>query len=286
MTARLLCCGIMLAIGIGCGRSAQPASEEGPSTQSSGIVVTSRVMQQFAVAVYGDTASVSLIDVSPGESRVPDRESLQQLQSAQLVIWHGAGFEPWRDMVSLPSGRQRDLSDDLQERLLTTAGAVAHQHGPDGAQRSADHLWAVWVDPDLALLLLQSLQNVAAGDADPAAAPVAQLAAQLQKLGDRADLLALHPRRVMIADEQLNYLVRRLGWQTVAVDPQATVEDLVDCNADLLLSAESSGQTVDPRNVGIDLCLADSSSIVEALTGNFDRLQQAVEATAESAAAR
>lgn len=278
------CITLMLCL-LGCDPAEQPSPEQVDPTASSSIVVTSRVMQQFASSVWGDAAQVLLIPVTPGEASVPDRASLQQIQRARLVIWHGAGFEPWRDKVSVPSGRQQDLSDDLREHLLSSAGAIAHQHGPDGAQQAGDLLWATWLDPDLAGEILQALNKLAAQDDNVATAATGKLAGQLQQLAERADRLAAQPRRVVITDEQLRYLVRRLGWKVVAVNPQATVADLADANADLLLTVELSQASDDPRHVVVDLCLADESPpVIQAMTANMDGLEQAVAATAKSAA--
>ena len=278
-------CGIALMVGLlGCGTAEQEPPERAELAESSTIVVTSRVMQQFASSVWGDAADVLLIPVTPGDARVPDRTSLQQIQRARLVIWHGAGFEPWRDKVSVPSGRQQDLSEDLQEHLLSSSGAIAHQHGPDGAQQAGDLLWATWLDPDLAGELLRSLEELAARD-EVATASAGNLRARLQKLAERADRLATQPQRVVITDEQLRYLVRRLGWNVAAVDPQATADEFADDKVDLLLTIEQSPASDDPRHVVVDLCLTDEfPSVIEAMSANMDRLEQAVMTTAKSAA--
>lgn len=277
---------IVLVVSLtGCGAAQRPADTAAPTDQTSAVVVTSRVMQQFVTAVWADTAPVVLVAVHPGESRVPDRAVLQQMQNARLVIWHGAGFEPWRDTVSLPSGRQLDLSAEIQEHLLASAGAVAHQHGPDGASQSADVLWAVWLDPDLALRQLKVLQAIVEKQTDASVSSAEALAERLQQLSNQADQLAQRPHRVVIASEQLRYLVRRLGWTVVAVDSQPSVEHLAADSADLLLTLENMDGISDPRHVVIDLCLTeDTRPVIQRMVDNMERLQRASDGVAAETA--
>ena len=94
------------------------------------------------------------------------------------------------------------------------------------------------------------------------------------------------PRRVLITDEQLGYLIRRLDWEA-EVRPQASVAELGDF--DLLLQTQSAEpSSSDPRSVSIDLCVAaDDKTLIERLTANVDRLERSLSSlTADSAAAK
>jgi zinc transport system substrate-binding protein len=87
--------------------------------------------------------------VAPGSWR-PARETIAEMQAADLIVLNGAGLERWVKTASLPASRVVDTARGFQDEWLEIAGSVTHSHGKEGAHTHAGVDPHVWLDPLLA----------------------------------------------------------------------------------------------------------------------------------------
>jgi zinc transport system substrate-binding protein len=215
MTARsALAWAVVLLVG-GCGvPRAVPDASPSPQRPARISVVTSFYpLYEFSKRVGGDAVVVRNLVPAGAEPHdfEPTARDVAALNAAQVLVYNGAGFEPWIEKLvpTLPATVQR---------INTTAGLPlvegAHGGGPD------PH---VWLDPVLAG---RQVDRVAAGlahaDRDRTATYEANAAAL------RADLLALHQRygqtlqgcrkkTIVTTHAAFGYLARRYGLTMIAI---------------------------------------------------------------------
>lgn len=109
-------------------------------------------LQFFAQAIAGEALEVRLPDIEGDPAYwVPDGEQAAALQSADLVILNGAGYESWLNFVTLRPDRLLDTTAGIENRLLPLEEATVHQHGPEGEHSHTDTAFTTWLDPQLAI---------------------------------------------------------------------------------------------------------------------------------------
>ena len=307
---------ILLSVVIGCTQSEQPQSLT--ATARNGvprIVVTSQPLLQMTQGIVGDAADVVL--VVPGDTSSPDwsptADDAKTMQQARLIFINGAGYEPWKDRVSLPGSRMRDTAAGYYDQLIRIPDAVRHQHGPDGPHSHPGTVWATWLDPELCTAQLHHV-SVNCGRLLPERqksfeSTEARLSAELNSLNASIDSIkaaASDESLVVFSDApHYQYLTRRLGWTLNYVhwDLANTLSDAnrkellatfnLNTNGTLtrsnrrlfLLDSRHSAATEDfVRDSGsivvrIDLCETaspESTSLADRLKQNLQRIRDAV----------
>lgn len=238
---------IILSVVIGCTHSDQPPSQSENSHKGlPRIVVTSRPLMQMTQAIVGDAGDVVL--VVPAETSSPDwsptADDAKTMQQARLILISGAGYEPWKDRVSLPGSRMRDTAAGYYDQLLRIPDAVKHQHGHDGPHSHPGTVWATWLDPELCnaqlhlvsvncgRLLTERKLSIEAAEA--------RLSAELNSLSVMIDSIkaaASDEALVVFSDApHYQYLTRRLGW-TLNYLHWDLADTLSDANRTELLDA-------------------------------------------------
>ena len=254
---------MLLNVLIGCTHSDQPPSQSKNSRKSlPRIVVTSRPLMQMTQAIVGDAGDVVL--VVPNETSSPNWsptvDDAKTMQQARLILVSGAGYEPWKDRVSLPGSRTRDTAAGYYDQLIRIPDAVKHQHGPDGPHSHPGTVWATWLDPELCIAQLHQV-SVNCGRVFPEQkqsieAAEARLSAELDCLNALIDSIKAAANKkdlVVFSDApHYQYLTRRLGW---------TLSYLHWDLADTLSDAD--------RSELLDVLNADTSGT---LTRNIDRI--------------
>ncbi len=81
----------------------------------------------------------------------PSEEDIRAMQKADLVIVNGASYESWLEKVSLPPSKVINTSATFEDRLIETAGAVTHSHGPEGKHTHPGTAFTTWLDMNLAI---------------------------------------------------------------------------------------------------------------------------------------
>ncbi|MDR5682763.1 MAG: metal ABC transporter substrate-binding protein [Armatimonadota bacterium] len=157
------------------------------------VVASFYPLYEFAQRIGGDRADVRLL-VPPGaepHDYEPTPQDVVALGQANLVIYNGAGFEPWIERL------RGEISDravvvDATEGLPLVAAEHGHDHPgeerKEGPQKEAldPH---VWLDPVLAQ---QQVDNILAGFVR--ADPEGEATYRANSKALRKDLQALHER--------------------------------------------------------------------------------------------
>ena len=207
----------------GCAETEQPKAAASKAGDRSQIVVTSEPLLQMTQTLVGDSvASVLVIPrgiSSPDWS--PSANDARAMQQAALILLSGAGYEPWKDRVSLPRSRVRDTAAGYYDQLIRIPDAVTHQHGPTGSHSHPGTIWATWLDPDLCVAQLHQVslncvrllpdrkQNIETAEA--------KLAAELNSLNSMivAIKAAAYDKTLVVYSDapRYQYLTQRLGWE-------------------------------------------------------------------------
>jgi zinc transport system substrate-binding protein len=221
------------------------ACDRAPSSPSPGasdrllIVASFYPLFEFARQVAGDRAEVVAL-VPPGvepHDWEPSPRELAEIRKARLLVYNGAGLEPWVGRV-LADVAAKDLVavNTTQGLTLLIESSAAQEHGPStsaaGPGRRAvpasdPH---VWLDPLLAIAQVEAIRS-ALQDVDPAhaatyAANAAAFVARLRALDAAyaAGLRECARRDIVTAHAAFGYLARRYGLTQVpllGVSPDA-----------------------------------------------------------------
>ncbi len=160
---------LTIAVLSGCGGSASNSSASNSTDESSAaattdrsqirVCVTSQPLLEMARLVAGEQAAVENM-IPSGERSLfwkPGAEEVRRLQSADLILIHGAGFEPWLNRISVPESAIVDTCSVFEDQRIRVSDAVVHQHGPDGEHSHEGVVRQTWLDPELAVAQLNQI---------------------------------------------------------------------------------------------------------------------------------
>jgi len=267
------------------------------------IVVTSFPLYVMVTEIGGDAVVVEWLSqsaVSP-QDWVPSGDDIQRLQSADLILLNGAGYEPWTQNLSLPRSRTIDTTTatvglaGYADQLLSIDGKVTHQHGPQGSQSEAAIAAATWLDPQLAIAQLNRVEleivKIVPDRRDQIAVRATALRQQLLQIDVRLKALKLNAGQLLADSSDVAYLVSALKWEfhlleSAADDPAVDFSSAIETLEPRLLVFRENApaeirklfvQSAVPA-VAIDVCdkSDDEQSFVDRLTGNIDRLETAM----------
>ena len=117
------------------------------------VVATNYPMKFFIERIAGKRVAIDWL-VPDGEDPAdwqPTADDVARMNTADLVVLNGAGYERWLETVSLSPGAIVDTSAGFKDQLIETDGRV-HSHGPDGSHSHAGTATHTWLDPDLAIM--------------------------------------------------------------------------------------------------------------------------------------
>jgi zinc transport system substrate-binding protein len=259
----------------------------------------------MAERIGGEHASVIFPapgDVDPAFWQ-PEPEDILAYQGADLILLNGAGYAKWLALASLPNSGMVDTSAAFSDRLIDVSANVRHKHGPEGDHSHGDVAFTTWLDPDLAAMQAQAIQQ-AMVQARP------ELAAEFGEAYDSliSDLEAwdkaaaevfaqLTQAQVIFSHPVYQYLQRKYGLtgQTLMWEPDEPVSP-----ADIAALADAAGTGSPGRRLVIweaeplaenrDVLRAlgyesivfnplanrpDSGDYLAGMTANIDRLNKA-----------
>ena len=151
----------------------------------------------------------------------PTGEQVAQVQSAELIVANGAGFEKWMQTATLPASK---LVDSAAKLSLIHIEATTHSHGKGGEHSHASIDPHTWSDP---LVYLQQAEVVhdALVKARPTesatfAAGLASLRTDLEALDAelKAALAPAASSKLAASHPAFNYLAKRYGLQIKSFD--------------------------------------------------------------------
>lgn len=152
------------------------------------IFASNYPLQFFAQEIAGETLDVHLPEIEGDPAYwVPDGEQAAALQSADLVILNGAGYESWLNFVTLRPGRLLDTTAGIDDRLLPLEKATVHQHGPEGEHSHTGTAFTTWLDPQLAIEQSQAIAKALSELAPDQAAGFEERLASLEERLNQLD---------------------------------------------------------------------------------------------------
>lgn len=81
----------------------------------------------------------------------PRVDDVLGMQRADVILLNGAGFEPWREWVTLAPSRIVDTSAGFRDRYLDVEDGTRHRHGPTGEDALSAIASTTWIDFTLAV---------------------------------------------------------------------------------------------------------------------------------------
>jgi len=300
----------------GCGDVKDSSSTDRSSNSTADknpvVMVTSQPLFEVADLLAGDHIEVHKITPDNIASRnwKPQKNDVKRLQNADMILISGAGYEPWKDRISLPGSRLKDTAAGYYSEFIRIPDAITHQHGPEGKHAHPGTVWATWLDPELAESqcirvadLFVELQPAASNEITAALTMIKTQLAKTQELAAEISEKTSAQKITMIGDSpNYHYLTSKLGlefqyvhWDesqeltSIAKDELTALADKLPKNQPrffLLNSLQPESTATFATGVGftvirIDLCeypLQDSSNSVFArIHGNFMRLKNALE---------
>jgi zinc transport system substrate-binding protein len=216
---------LFIALMLACENAPSSEITSPDSDSPSRLVVASNFpLYYFAREIAGDTIIVEFpsIEGDPAYWK-PKSESIQTLQSADLVILNGAGYESWLNWISLPERVLLDTTVTLGEHLLPLDEATVHQHGPEGEHSHMGYAFTTWLDPMLAIeqarVIASALSKLSPQNPDDHTSRLAQLESRLLQLDSDLEA-AFAPYRdqpVVFSHPVYQYLADRYGLDGASV---------------------------------------------------------------------
>lgn len=114
----------------------------------------------FSEYIAGDAVTVIFPEME-GDPAFwePTPEEITPFQEADLILLNGADYAKWVPRVSLPHSKLIDTSVAYREQLISIDGSASHAHGPGGAHAHGAVAFTTWLDPQLAILQLNAIQD-------------------------------------------------------------------------------------------------------------------------------
>lgn len=173
------------------------------------VVTTLYPLEYFARRIAGPSAQIVNL-VAPGVEAhdfEPAPADIRQLDAAHVIIYNGAGFEPWIDRAL--------AALDLQGKVIVEASQAV--------QADANQDPHLWVDPVKAIGLVEAIA-AGLGQARPEmastyAASAAALRGELEQLDGRyrAALANCKHRQFFTSHAAFSHLAQRYGLEQVAI---------------------------------------------------------------------
>ena len=188
------------------------------------IIASNFPLYFFAREIAGDSAEVIFpsMEGDPVNWK-PGSEVIARMQSADLVILNGAGYEAWLGWVSLPDGILLDTTAGIRDRLIPLEDETIHQHGPQGEHSHQGLAFTIWLDPTLAMeqasVIEQAISELVPENQQAHRARLAELQARLAALDEelRVAFDAFGDQPLVFSHPVYQYLAARYGLNGVSV---------------------------------------------------------------------
>ena len=116
------------------------------------VVASNYPLYFFTSEIAGDSITVNFPEIEGDPAMwAPGGSDADLLQSADLLILNGAGYESWLAFTTLPEDRSLDTTANVGTKLLPIENETVHQHGPGGAHSHQGVAFTTWLDPQLAI---------------------------------------------------------------------------------------------------------------------------------------
>jgi len=208
-----------------CGGESAPEFATADVAKTRPLIIASNFpLYFFTREIAGDSAEV-IFPAMEGDpvNWKPASEDIARMQSADLVVLNGAGYEAWLGWVSLPDGILLDTSAGIRDRLIPLQEETVHQHGPAGEHSHQGFAFTIWLDPMLAMeqasVIEQAISELVPENQQAHRARLATLQARLAALDEelRIAFAALADQPIIFSHPVYQYLAARYGLNGVSV---------------------------------------------------------------------
>jgi zinc transport system substrate-binding protein len=208
-----------------CGETTAPGDRPADSEHRRPLIVASNYpLYFFASEIAGDSADVKLPEMAGDPANwKPGSAEISLMQSADLIILNGAGYEPWLGWVTLPESHLVDSSAGFSEEFLPLREEAVHQHGPQGEHSHQGVAFTTWLDPSLAakqaMAIEQAISRLVPENAGQHRDRLAALSARLETLDQafRETFDRLGDQPVLFSHPVYQYLESRYSLNGVSV---------------------------------------------------------------------
>ncbi|MEL7496063.1 MAG: metal ABC transporter substrate-binding protein [Planctomycetota bacterium] len=192
---------------------------DGPSNR---IVAVSVPLQAMAEACVDDSITVVCPAAKAPDPRTwrPDRESIAEMQSADMVIANGVGanYAKWLVTVSLPDSKLINVATkgmSIRDYIAVEDIQIVHSHGPEGEHSHPTMVAHTWLAPAIAKKQLLYIQTrIQKTYPDVNSPRFDDFAEQLDALIQRVEKSKLaESKTVLTATHEMKYLTRSLGLE-------------------------------------------------------------------------
>lgn len=121
------------------------------------VFVPNPVIESMVRALAGDGDRIRIYAPWRGDGATfgdpaywkPTADEIREIQSCELILLNGAGYEQWAEQAALPRARSVDTTSHLRSRLIVEEGET-HSHGPEGEHSHSGFASSTWLSPELA----------------------------------------------------------------------------------------------------------------------------------------
>jgi len=192
------------------------------------VVASNYPLYSFTNEIAGDSITVGFPEIEGDPAMwAPSGSDADLLQSADLLILNGAGYESWLAFTTLPVDSSLDTTAKLGAKLLPIENETVHQHGPGGAHSHQGVAFTTWLDPQLAVeqarAITIGLSNLAPEQSADYRSGFEQLSQRLLQLDQSLNqaLIDLDGQPVIFSHPVYQYLQERysINGQSVHWEP-------------------------------------------------------------------
>jgi zinc transport system substrate-binding protein len=207
------------------------ANAEEPLT----IYTVNYPLQYFAQRIAGEHAQVTFPGPADEDPAfwMPDTETIQRYQQADLILLNGAGYARWTKRISLPRLRSVDTSAGFRDRLIREQGGIAHSHGPGADHSHAGIAFTTWLDFEQAAQQAEAIMKALVRKRPVHQAEFkrnyALLEKELMSLDAEIRSLMSNTAQPLVASHPVyQYLARRYGLNLKAVmwEPETVPDEI------------------------------------------------------------
>ena len=186
---------VLIAIGFSACENNQTKQNEPATDENLKVFAVNYPLYYFAERIGGE--HIDLIypipeDVDPAYW-VP-MQSLEEIQSADLILANGANYAKWMEKVSLPSSRVINTSEAVKDKYIKIQEGSTHSHGGDGEHVHYGYAFTTWLDFKIAVVQAESVKNALISKRpqhkDVFTANFNELKADLQRLDKQMTIVA------------------------------------------------------------------------------------------------
>ena len=250
---RIITLRILAACGLALGAAAcdtdSITAEEAAGGGTPVVAVSNHPLRFFVEKIAGSAVAIEWRvpeGVDPARWN-PTADDVAAMQSADLILLNGAGYEGWLPTASLPADRLVDTTASVRDRLIRTNGPV-HTHGPGGEHSHAGMASTTWLDPEIIVIQAEAVRDalIKLSPADQVAFN-SRFGLLRRELGERFASIeqAINTRPttpVIYSHPSYQYLQRRFGMNGVAVhwDPDTEPDQNQIAELDMALTGQPS----------------------------------------------